>query len=421
VKLVKRPLSLLTLVLAATAIGGGALYAQLEGADRGIAPIESATTLEVTGVEVDVTGKNAEEARYEGWKQAQAKGWKALWANTNKRPQSEAPQLSESVLNSMVSGIIIEQEQIGPKRYIARLGVLFDRARSGQLLGISGMVQRSHPMLVIPVMLTGSSVQTFESRNEWQRAWARFRTANSPIDYVRPTGAGVDPLLLNFHQTRRPGRGWWRMLIDAYGAADVIVPEVELKRSFPGGPAIGIFTARHGPDNRPLGRFRLRAGNSRSIPAMLAEGVRRLDIIYSNALAAGLLTADPALEIVQPEIIQEIEQETQRSLETAREDRNEARPSVSTAPLPSGPLPTGAATGFSIQVTTPTAESVGAAELSVSRVGGVTSALTTNVALGGTSTMRVTYAGNADALAAALRAQGWNVQVTGGNSLSISR
>ncbi|HWH21921.1 MAG TPA: heavy-metal-associated domain-containing protein, partial [Allosphingosinicella sp.] len=71
--------------------------------------------------------------------------------------------------------------------------------------------------------------------------------------------------------------------------------------------------------------------------------------------------------------------------------------------------------------TTPTAESVGAAELSVSRVGGVTSALTTNVALGGTSTMRVTYAGNADALAAALRAQGWNVQVTGGNSLSISR
>src|SRR3712207_8058844 len=46
------------------------------------------------------------------------------------------------------------------------LGVLFDRARTGQLLGVSGQVQRSAPMLVVPVMLTGSSYQTFESRTE---------------------------------------------------------------------------------------------------------------------------------------------------------------------------------------------------------------------------------------------------------------
>ena len=220
-----------------------------------VPPIESTSSFEVTGVEIDVTGKNAADARQIGWRQAQVKGWKALWASTNKRPQSQAPNLPDSTINALVSGIIIEQEQIGPRRYIARLGILFDRGRSGQLLGVSGFVRQSHPMLVIPVMVTGSSAQTFESRNEWQKAWARFRTVNSPIDYVRPTGSGVDPLLMNLAQTRRPGRGWWRMLVDDYGATDILVPEVQLKRSFPGGPAIGIFTARHGPDNQFIARF----------------------------------------------------------------------------------------------------------------------------------------------------------------------
>jgi hypothetical protein len=424
VKPFRSPLAVLTVALAATALGGGALYAQLEGADRGVPPIESASTFEVTGIEVDTIGKTSEEARMEGWRQAQSLGWKALWSKTNNRPQSEAPALGDSALNSMVSGIIVEQEQIGPKRYIAKLGVLFDRGRSGQLLGVSGLQRRSHPVLVIPVMQTGGSFQTFESRNEWQKAWARFRTVNSPIDYVRPTGSGIDPLLLNAMQTRRPGRGWWRMLVDAYGAADVIVPEVRLKRSYPGGPAIGVFTARHGPDNDMIGRFALRAGNSASIPAMMNEGVRRLDILYGQALGAGLLTADPSLEIVLPAILNQVaEQIENRNVETSR--RADAptvrsdRPQPSQAPA--APVPTGGASGFSIQVSTPTPESVGAAELSVSRVGGVTSALTTSPAVGGTSQMRVTYAGDAQALAAALRAQGWNVQVLGGNALSISR
>jgi hypothetical protein len=410
VTLIKRPLPTFLLLFALTLAGGGVVYAQLEGADRGIPPIESASTFEVTGVEVDVTAKNAEEARYQGWRLAQSKGWKALWASTNKRPQSEAPDLSDSVINSMVSAIVVEQEQIGPKRYIARLGVLFDRARSGQLLGVSGFVRRSHPLLVIPVLMTGSSVQSFESRNEWQKAWARFRTVNSPIDYVRPVGSGIDPLLLNASQTRRPGRGWWRMLLNTYGAADVVVPEVHLKRSFPGGPAVGIFTARHGPDARLIARFALRAGNSASIPRMMDEGVRRIDQAYARALAAGLLKADPSLIVAEPRILEDL----------ARLIESQSVVSVQPSVAPTV-VPTGAASSFSIQVPTANADSVGQAELSVSRVRGVTSALTTSLALGGTSVMRVTYVGDAASLAEALRGQGWNAEVAGGNTIRISR
>jgi hypothetical protein len=278
------------------------------------------------------------------------------------------------------------------------------------LLGVSGFVRRSHPLLVIPVLMTGSSAQSFESRNEWQKAWARFRTVNSPIDYVRPVGSGIDPLLLNAAQTRRPGRGWWRMLLNTYGAADVVVPEVHLKRSFPGGPAVGIFTARHGPDNQLIARFALRAGNSASIPRMMDEGVRRIDQAYARALAAGLLKADPSLIAAEPRILEDL----------ARLIESQSVVSVQPSAAPTA-VPTGAASSFSIQVPTPNADSVGQAELSVSRVRGVTSALTTSLALGGTSVMRVTYVGDAVSLAEALRGQGWNAEVAGGNTIRISR
>ena len=54
---------------------GGAVTAQLETADRGILPIDSSGTLEVTGIHVDVGGADATSARYgAGW----MNGWKGL-------------------------------------------------------------------------------------------------------------------------------------------------------------------------------------------------------------------------------------------------------------------------------------------------------------------------------------------------------
>jgi len=395
--------AMIPLAAALLVVGAGLVYAQLDGADRGIPPVDSTSSLEVLGIEVDVSADNAEKARVEGWRRAQAEGWRQLWARTTGRPAGQAPRLSESVLNSIVSGIVIEQEQIGPRRYIARLGVLFDRARTGQMLGVQGIVRRSAPLLVIPVMVTGSTPYSFEFRNEWQRAWAQFRTAGSPVDYVRTSGAGVDPLLLNLAQARRRGRGWWRMILDQYGAADLAVAEVELRRLYPGGPALGLFTARFGPDGQVLGRFRLRAASSAAIPRMLDEGVRRMDAIYTRALDQGVLRPDPSLVIIEP---------PPPPPETPELDIDLPEP----APVASGPVAT-----FNIQVETPDPAAVQRAEVAVSRVNGVTSAITTSLALGGTSVMRVTYMGDAAALQAALRAQGWRVETLGGGTLRISR
>ena len=398
---VRVPLLVAALCLFALGSSGDA---QLEGADRGIAPIDSASTFEVTGIDVDVTAANGQKAREEGWREAQQTGWRALWAKTKGQPLNDAPTMSDSQLDNMVSGIVVEQEQIGPHRYIATLGVLFDRARTSDVLGVGGIVHRSAPMLVIPVMLTGSSFTSFEYRNPWQAAWARFRTGGSPVDYVRPVGNGIDPLLLNEAQTGRPGRAWWRMILNQYGASDVVIPEVRLRRLWPGGPAIGTFIARKGPDNLVLGSFTLRVETSAGLPKLLDEGVRRLDLIYAAALDTGQLKPDPTLAPPPPPPVQAVAEE----------------PTTETPTLQTAPTPTGQTTTFSVQVDTPDAAAVSRAELGVSRVRGVTSAITTSLALGGTSVMRVTFMGDSTAFQAALQAQGWQVSGSG-TTLRISR
>ena len=180
--MLRRPV-LLSIAIAIALGASGAIYAQLETSDRGILPIDSSGTLEITGIHVDVGGEDAQSARYAGWRIAQREGFRALWAKMHNVPLSQAPTLPDGTLDQIVGSITVQREQIGPNRYIADLGVLLDRARAAQFLGVEGgEVQRSVPMLLIPVTVSGGTATTVELRNAWQRAWAQFRTSQSPID-----------------------------------------------------------------------------------------------------------------------------------------------------------------------------------------------------------------------------------------------
>jgi hypothetical protein len=385
----RRPVLISLLVAAALGISG-VIYAQLETADRGILPLDSSNTLEIGGIHVDVGGADAQSARYAGWRIAQRQGFKALWAKMHHAPINQAPSLPDGTLDQIVSSINVEREQIGPNRYIADLGVLFDRARAAQFLGVEGgVVQRSSPMLLIPVTVTAGTATGVELRNAWQRAWAQFRTSQSPIDYVRVSGMGSDPMLINAAQTRRPGRGWWRNLLDMYGATDILIAEVQLQRLYPGGPARGRFIARHGPDNEIVGGFTLTAPNSDAIPAMMAQGAQRIDQIFAQALAAGRLTRDSSLNLPPPLVLPELPAETKAA------------------------APVNAVNSFQLQVTGNNVTVYNFAMAHLRTLPGIASATPQQINPGGTSYVLVTYKGDISQLAAALTARGWVVDFSG--------
>lgn len=396
--------------------GGAALLAQIEG-DRGIPPIASNGDYEVRGIAVNVSGDNAEDARNKGWREAQRKAWAKLWETNGSG--GAAPGLDDSTIESMVSAVVVEREQIGPRRYIATLGVIFDRARTGERLGMTGVKARSAPLLVIPVLYQGSVATVFETRTPWQKAWADYRTGNSAIDYVRPAGAGSDSLLLTAGQLDRRSRNWWRLILDEFGASDVIMPIARIERQFPGGPVNGTFTARYGPDNRFLGSFTLTAKNEAEVPTMLEQAIGRLDAIYTQALIAGTLKPDPTLNMAA-EIDPRLIEQTLATAGPVVASTQVAGPDAAPVATPTTSASTAATTTVTIQFATSDGAAVDAGMAAVRSVAGVKSAVSSSIAIGGTSVMRVTYAGDIDALAAALRAQGWRVTV-GAGALSIRK
>ncbi len=363
-------------------------------------PFDNGASFEVSGVSVDVNGKSADAARLGGWRLAQRKAWVQL----SRRFGRGGGLVSDSTLDAVVSGIVVENEQIGPERYVAKLGVLFNRARAGSLLGISAYADRSPPLMIIPVEWSGGAGRAFGQSTEWQQAWARFRTGNSVIDYVRPSGTGPDALLLNIGQIERRSRSWWRTILDQYGAEDILIPTVRLFRQWPGGPVIGVFEARFGPDNTLIERFTLRVGSTDNLPQLLDVAVGRLDGIYQRALRRGILNPDPTLQ-PPPEptpVVEDVDpSETLDAIITGLPaDVTEAQ--------------------ITVQFDTPGASSVSATEAAVRSITGVTSALTSSLALGGISLMRVTYAGDVASLRAALEARGYRVTGTG-QTLRIRR
>ena len=398
------------------ALVGPAILAQIEG-DRGIAPIASTGDFEVSGIEVNVQGSSAADARAKGWQEAEKLAWQKLW-KTNGLGGGEAPALDPGTLDAMVAAVVVEQEQIGPHRYIARLGVTFDRARTGGYLGMHDQVARSAPLLIIPVLYEGGVASVYETRTPWQRAWAEFHTGESAIDYVRPNGGGADSLLLTEGQLTRRSRNWWRLVLDEFGAADVVMPIARLNREFPGGPIHGTFTARHGPDNRFIGQFELTAPSDDQLPQMLADAVHRLDALYTQALQQGQLAPDPSLNMA-PQLDTKLINQILDSLGPVQQSAPSTTPAPG-VPVP-GAVPAGpAAATFTVQVATADGAALDAGLAAVRGVAGVQGAATSSVAIGGTSVLRVTYAGNLKTLAAALRAQGWKV-TAGANALSIRR
>jgi hypothetical protein len=383
-------------MLVAIALGiSGVIYAQLETGDRGILPLDSSNTLEIGGIHVDVGGADAQAARFTGWRIAQRQGFKALWAKMHNAPITDAPTLPDGTLDQIVSSINVEREQIGPNRYIADLGVLFDRARAAPFLGVAGgEIQRSPPMLLIPVTVSAGTATSVELRNAWQRAWAQFRTSQSPIDYVRVSGMGSDPMLVNAAQTRRPGRGWWRNLLDMYGANDILVAEVQLQRLYPGGPARARFIARHGPDDEIVGGFTLTAANSDGIPAMMAAGAQRIDQIYAQALAAGRLARDSSLNLPPPPVIPQIVEEK---------------------PV----APVSRTNSFQVQVVGKNVNFYNFAMAHLRSLPGIKSAAPQQINPGGISYILVTYDGPISQLAAALAARGWVIDVAAGSVIRI--
>ncbi|TRW17601.1 heavy-metal-associated domain-containing protein [Glacieibacterium frigidum] len=318
----------------------------------------------IGGIPVDTAARNTYEARLAAYAIARRKAWPMLWNRLTGMAENSAPRLGDGALQAMVAGIEVEGERFSTTRYIARLGVVFDRARaSAYFEGTAGSLH-SGPMLLLPIFTDGGTRTLYQTKTPWIAAWARFSEGLSPIDYVLASGSAGDNVLLTAYQTQRGERSLWRNILNRFGSIDVLIAEVRLVRSFPGGPVSAEFIARHGPDATELGRLSLRSTTD-GLDAMLDQGVRAIDNIYAQALREGRLVSEPDL--------------------TA-----ELEPIISLAPDIAGPAFAGGAT-IEADIVTPDGKAYAEIEALLRSVPGVSGVTLTSVSLGGTSRVAIRY------------------------------
>jgi hypothetical protein len=345
--------------------------------------------LVISGVEVDVGGKNPIDARLNGWREAQREAWPALWARMSGLAAGTAPRLADGALDSMVSAIEVEREQVGPNRYVARLAVVFDRVRASSYLGRFANLASSPPFLVVPVLQDAATRQAHEESSPWLAAWSRLRAGETPIDYVRIRPTPGDVILLNAWQAERRHIFLWRMLIDRYQVADVLIPELVLDRSFVGGPVSGLLIVRFGPSGRELGRVRLmnRAGD---VASLTDTAVREADRLYVAALRAGNLLPDPNL--IEPDA--------------------EVADLEDTGPQLDAGFEGGAAQALRVRVQTPDDATLQSIQRLVAATPGVVGVRLQSLVLGGESVLEILPAVPADELRYALDRQGLRLDGT---------
>lgn len=327
----------------------------------------------IGGIAVDTSAKTTYDARMAAYRIARSKAWPLLWNRLTGEPASSAPRLDDGALQQMVAGIEIEGERFSSTRYIATLGVVFDRTRaSARFAGTAGALH-SGPMLLLPLFTDAGARTLYQVKTPWITAWTRFSEGLSPIDYVVASGSAGDNVLLTSYQTQRSDRGLWRNILNRFGAVDVLVAEVALTRSFPGGPVAARFVARHGPDGTVLGAFDMRTSSEAGLDAMLDQGVRRIDQVYADALRAGQLVSEKDL--------------------TA-----ELAPIISAAPDISGAAVDLSGATLTADVVTPDAKVWAEIEASLRTTPTVTAVSLTSLSLGGTSQIELHYSDTLEVL-----------------------
>jgi hypothetical protein len=120
---------------------------------------------------------------------------------------------------------------------------------------------------------------------------------------------------------------------------------------------------------------------------MMAEGARRTDELFAQAMAAGRLTRDSSLDLPPPPVL----------------------PQIAAKPAP----PASPVNSYQVQVTGKNVNFYNFAMAHLRTLPGIESASPQQINPGGTSYILVTYRGDISQLAAALSGRGWIVEFAG--------
>jgi len=183
-------------------------------------------------VEVDVTGRDAAEARDQAMTKAQADGLVDLLGRltTPEQVQSILAGMDATKIAGMVRGTEVEEEKISSNRYRARLVVTYDGDSISSLIGSKnlkpGQVEQPAAIgsfLIIPLYEENGQTMLWEEGNPWGTAWKATGLEITSGDIVVPFGDKNDSAVVDTKNINTASYASLTPITVRYGVSDVVI------------------------------------------------------------------------------------------------------------------------------------------------------------------------------------------------------
>src|SRR5262245_5326515 len=216
---------------------------------RAVSPIETGM-FSVTGVEVDVTDKDAASARTRAIIEAQVKAFYILAERLGSHDAAQRlAGMDARDIGRMLRSLSIEEERSAPGRYIGKLTVRFLPAKIREVFGQHGIEvvgDQAPAMVVLPLWKSPNGPIVWED-NLWRKAWLDLKAEQSVVPIIIPLGDLEDTSAISPEEVLAGDAIKLESLMMRYEAKAILVAVAEPD------PAGGIHAVMQG--DSPLGRI----------------------------------------------------------------------------------------------------------------------------------------------------------------------
>lgn len=201
----------------------------------------------VRGVPVDATADSPVAAREQAVREGRRLAFDRLIARlVPSDAAGSVPSRTDAELGEMSLGFEVADERSSAVRYVASMTFAFAPGRVRSLLmslGVPFAETRSLPVLVIPVLDSGSGPVLWEEPNPFRSAWSAAEIKTGLVPFLVPYGDIADIRDLSTPQALSGDTQALGGIAERYGARDAVVVEATPRA----GGAVEISVQRIGP------------------------------------------------------------------------------------------------------------------------------------------------------------------------------
>jgi hypothetical protein len=210
-----------------------ALFSLLSG------PARAGEALVNAEVSVDVSGKDAADAREQAMTKSQLDGITDLLGKFAPPDQVQGilTNLDSIKIAAMVRGTEVLDEKISTNRYRAHLRITFDGDEISKLIGQKGdgpdrqITTTVGSFLIIPTYEEDGIPMLWEDGNPWRSAWRATGLEITAGDIVVPFGDANDAAVINAKNAASATYSSLSGLTVRYGVSDVVILQAKFTRT----------------------------------------------------------------------------------------------------------------------------------------------------------------------------------------------